>query len=100
MDPRFISAFQHGNEERKPFRQNYTGIRMFTSMWNWRASLKLFNEAVEKWKIESGYTDKQLDALLEADYLKYEKKPYDNILKKFNLKEEDLENLRKFNLQI
>ena len=99
MDPRFISAFQHGNEERKPFRQNYTGIRMFTSMWNWRASLKLFNEAVEKWKIESGYTDKQLYALLEADYLKYEKKPYDNILKNFNLKEEDLENLRKFNLQ-
>jgi hypothetical protein len=42
-DKDFIKSFQHGDEERKPFRQNYTGIRMFTSLWNWRASLIKFN---------------------------------------------------------
>jgi hypothetical protein len=43
IDKDFIKSFQHGDEERKPVRQNYTGIRMFTSLWNWRASLIKFN---------------------------------------------------------
>jgi hypothetical protein len=43
IDKDFIKSFQHGDEERKPVRQNYTGIRMFTSLWNWRAGLIKFN---------------------------------------------------------
>jgi hypothetical protein len=57
IDRNFISSFQKGDESRKPFRQNYTGIRMFTSLWNWRAALIQFNEALEKWKQIYSYTD-------------------------------------------
>jgi hypothetical protein len=49
IDKDFIKSFQHGDEERKPVRQNYTGIRMFTSLWNWRAGLIKFNEELAKW---------------------------------------------------
>jgi hypothetical protein len=59
---------------------------MFTSLWNWRASLMMFNKAVNDWQIESGYNNEQLSALLEAEYKEYNNKPYEDILNKFNLK--------------
>lgn len=96
-DPKFIKDFQHGDEERKPFRQNYTGIRMFTSLWNWRASLIKFNKAVEDWQSEHGYTEQQINALLEAQQKEYDSEQFEDVLKNNKLTTADLENLKKFN---
>ena len=99
IDKDFIKSFQHGDEERKPVRQNYTGIRMFTSLWNWRASLIKFNQAVYDWQKAHGYSDEQVDALAEASQLIYRGKSPDAILKKYKLTNNDLDNLNKFNQQ-
>jgi hypothetical protein len=71
-DTGFINAFQHGNEERKPFRQNFTGMRMFTALWNWRASLIKFNEALDRWMIDHGYNKTQVETLTKIDQLRYD----------------------------
>jgi len=65
-DTEYIKAFQQGNEERKPFRQNFTGIRMFTSMWNTRASLIKFLDAYNSWKTNNNLNDAQVKALMQA----------------------------------
>lgn len=72
IDRDFIKSFQHGSEERKPFRQNYTGIRMFTALWNWRASLMKFNEVLDKWMIDNGYNSSQIEVLTKVDQLRYD----------------------------
>lgn len=72
IDRDFIKSFQHGSEERKPFRQNYTGIRMFTALWNWRASLMKFNEILDKWMIDNGYNSSQIEVLTKVDQLRYD----------------------------
>lgn len=73
-DPDYIKVFQQGNEERKPFRQNFTGIRMFTSMWNTRAALLKFTAALSNWKNTTGLMDAQVEALMKAQYLNYTNK--------------------------
>lgn len=72
IDRDFIKSFQHGNEERKPFRQNFTGIRMFTALWNWRVSLMKFNDAFDKWMIDNGYNLSQVEVLTKVDQLRYD----------------------------
>lgn len=72
IDRDFIKSFQHGSEERKPFRQNYTGIRMFTALWNWRASLMKFNEVLDRWMIDNGYNSSQVEVLTKVDQLRYD----------------------------
>lgn len=72
IDRDFIKSFQHGSEERKPFRQNYTGIRMFTALWNWRASLMKFNEVLDKWMIDNDYNSSQIEVLTKVDQLRYD----------------------------
>ena len=99
IDKDFIKSFQHGDEERKPVRQNYTGIRMFTSLWNWRASLIKFNQALYNWQKSHGYSDEQVDALAEASQRIYRGKNPDALLKKYKLTKNDLDNLNKFNQQ-
>lgn len=99
IDKDFIKSFQHGDEERKPVRQNYTGIRMFTSLWNWRASLIKFNQALYDWQKEHGYSNEQVDALAEASQRIYRGKSPDAILKKYKLTNNDLDNLNNFNQQ-
>ena len=66
-NPDFIKTFQGGDEERKPIRQNFKGIQMFTSLWNARASLIQFNKAVDKWISENGYNSEKLQKILKAD---------------------------------
>lgn len=97
IDPEFIKLFQHGDSERKPFRQNFTGIRMFTSMWNWRASLLRFTDAVEAWRNKHDYTPGQVEALAEADQLVYRGQNPDELLSRHNLTKTDLENFNNFN---
>ena len=99
IDKDFIKSFQHGDEERKPVRQNYTGIRMFTSLWNWRAGLIKFNQALYNWQKSHGYSDEQVDALAEASQRIYRGKNPDILLKKYKLTKNDLDNLNKFNQQ-
>lgn len=99
IDKDFIKSFQHGDEERKPVRQNYTGIRMFTSLWNWRVSLIKFNETLNEWQKSHGYSDEQVDALAEASQKIYRGKNPDLLLKKYKLTKNDLDNLNNFNQQ-
>lgn len=97
IDPQFISTFQKGDGERKPFRQNFTGIRMFTALWNWRASLKQFNTALEAWRTENNFTPEQVDVLAEAQQLVYDKQDPTELLTKNGLKKEDIDKLTSFN---
>lgn len=110
IDPKFITSFQEGTEERKPFRQNYNGIRMFTSLWNWRAGLMKFNKTFGSWQSEQGYTDSQIKVLTEVDQLRYDASVSDKssektklekqanlLLKKSNLTEDDMQKLHEFN---
>ena len=110
IDRKFIKSFQHGNEERKPFRQNFTGIRMFTSLWNWRASLLKFNDALDKWMLANNYNKSIVNALIEIDQLRYDanhtsdisernvlEQKAQTLLQSNNLTENDLNSLHDFN---
>ena len=97
IDRDFINSFQKGDDSRKPFRQNYTGIRMFTSLWNWRAALIQFNETLNKWKQEHTYTDEQLTALLQASQMVYDGEDPTAVLEKYNLTQDDLTAVNDFN---
>lgn len=76
---RFISQMQ-GSEGgyRRPYRQNFTGIRMFVSLWNARASLVNLLNTYDKWKSENNITDEQMTKLAEADYNIYVSKTEKN----------------------
>ena len=110
IDKDFIKAFQHGDEERKPFRQNYTGIRMFTALWNWRASLMKFNTVLDRWMVDHGYNKSQIETLTKIDQLRYDASQATTTLERTNLEaeanallqssgltEEDLKALSDFN---
>ena len=110
IDRDFIKSFQHGNEERKPFRQNYTGIRMFTALWNWRASLMKFNEVLDRWMADHGYNKSQVETLTKIDQLRYDASQATTTSERANLEaganallqssgltEEDLKALSDFN---
>ena len=110
IDRDFIKSFQHGNEERKPFRQNYTGIRMFTALWNWRASLMKFNEVLDRWMADHGYNKSQVETLTKIDQLRYDasqatttseranlESEANALLQSSGLAEEDLKALSDFN---
>jgi hypothetical protein len=66
IDPDFIKMFSNEKDERKPLRQNFNGIRMFTSMWNWRAGLMQFNEALAEWKQQHSYSDDDVVRITQA----------------------------------
>lgn len=71
-DSEFISAFQQGDTDRKPFRQNFTGIRMFTSLWNARASLIQFTKAYDEWLSANNLNEAQVKVLMQAQDLAYQ----------------------------
>lgn len=88
IDRDFIKSFQHGNEERKPFRQNYTGIRMFTALWNWRAGLMKFNETLDRWMTDHGYNKSQIETLTKIDQLRYDASQASTASERANLETE------------
>lgn len=98
-DPEFIKNFQRGDEDRKPFRQNFTGMRMFTSLWNTRAALLNFNTAYNEWKKNAKYSDDQVNALLKADYQIFKGNDATKALTQSGLSQADLDNLHTFNEQ-
>lgn len=73
-DNSYIKNFM-AEGERKPFRQNFTGIRMFTSLWNARASLIKFTDAYSRWKTENNLTDAQAKAITQIQYMAYSNEP-------------------------
>jgi hypothetical protein len=53
---------------------------MFTSLWNWRAGLIRFNEAVAKWQSDNKYTDRQIEVLIKAEQMLFDKEDPNAIL--------------------
>lgn len=99
IDGDFLSSFKHSKDEHKPLRQNYNGIRMFTALWNWRASLIKFNKALEKWQKDHSYTPEQITALTQAAQMVYDKEDPQEILRNNKLSQADLDNLNRFNTE-
>ena len=97
IDEDFLSSFKHSKDEHKPLRQNYNGIRMFTALWNWRAGLIKFNNALEKWQSEHSYTNEQVTALTQAAQMIYDGEDPQDILQANGLSQTDLDNLTTFN---
>lgn len=97
IDNDFIRAFQASSEERKPFRQNFTGIRMFTSLWNWRAGLMRFNEAFGKWQSDNKYTDRQVEILIKAEQMIFDKEDPQALLQSVGLSIVDIDKIQEFN---
>lgn len=100
MDPDFIKKFQGGEEERQPIRQNFKGIQMFTSMWNFRAALGQFREALSKWKTDNSYTDSKVEDITKAQNEIFRGADITDTLSKYGITQADLDNLRKFNDEI
>ena len=97
IDNDFIRKFQASAEERKPFRQNFTGIRMFTSLWNWRAGLMRFNEAFGKWQSDNKFTDRQVEILIKAEQMIFDKEDPQALLQSVGLSIADIDKIQEFN---
>lgn len=49
------------------------GARMYISLWNHRADLLQFKDALNQWKDKKGISDEEVQALIEEDYKEYVK---------------------------
>ena len=101
-DPEFCNKIQGGDETRLPYRANYHGIQMFISLWNWRASLNKFNEALANWMQSNNYNSKKVETLIKAQNYLFNNQGVniDSYLSSKKLTREDLTNLEKFNQEI
>lgn len=103
-DPKFIKFIQQGKEERKPIRQNFVGIQMFTSLWNYRASLQQFINALNKWKNDNNYDTQKLNVILSSQQYIFDNKlsgkELEDYISSRSIKKEDIDNLEKFNQEI
>lgn len=98
----FCNKIQGGDDTRLPYRANYHGIQMFVSLWNWRAALSKFNEALNNWMQENQYDAKKLDTLIKAQNYLFNNKQVDvdTYLTSKKLTRADLNNLEKFNQEV
>ena len=98
----FCNKIQGGDDTRLPYRANYHGIQMFVSLWNWRAALSEFNEALNNWMQENQYDAKKLDTLIKAQNYLFNNKQVDVdiYLTGKKLTRADLNNLEKFNQEV
>lgn len=98
----FCNKIQGGDDTRLPYRANYHGIQMFVSLWNWRAALSKFNEALNNWMQENQYDAKKLDTLVKAQNHLFNNKQVDvdAYLTGKKLTRTDLNNLEKFNQEV
>ena len=98
----FCNKIQGGDDTRLPYRANYHGIQMFVSLWNWRAALSKFNEALNNWMQENQYDAKKLDTLIKAQNYLFNNKQVDVdiYLTGKKLTRADLNNLEKFNQEV
>lgn len=104
LDSDFTSEFSQGEEEHLPLTQNYVGIQMFTSMWNFRAALEQFNDVLAVWKNDNDYTTEFVDKLLEIQHYIYSNNlsgpQLETYLKSRNVSIDDIKNLTNFNQEI
>lgn len=100
MDPQFIKSFQGGEDERQPIRQNFKGIQMFTSMWNFRAALSQFQNALNGWKLTNSYTDDKVKNIIKAANDIARDAEESEVITKYGITKDDLKNLDKFNKEI
>lgn len=98
----FCNKIQGGDDTRLPYRANYHGIQMFVSLWNWRAALSKFNEALDNWMQENQYDAKKLDTLIKAQNYLFNNQGVnvDSYLAGKKLTRADLNNLEKFNQEV
>lgn len=98
----FCNKIQGGDDTRLPYRANYHGIQMFVSLWNWRAALSKFNEALNNWMQENQYDAKKLDTLIKAQNYLFNNQgvDVDSYLAGKKLTRADLNNLEKFNQEV
>lgn len=98
----FCNKIQGGDDTRLPYRANYHGIQMFVSLWNWRAALSKFNEALNNWMQENQYDVKKLDTLIKAQNYLFNNQGVnvDSYLTGKKLTRIDLNNLEKFNQEV
>ena len=98
----FCNKIQGGDDTRLPYRANYHGIQMFVSLWNWRAALSKFNEALNDWMQENQYDAKKLDTLIKAQNYLFNNQGVnvDSYLAGKKLTRADLNNLEKFNQEV
>ena len=73
---------------------------MFTSMWNFRAALGQFREALSKWKTDTSYTDSKVEDITKAQNEIFRGADVADTLSKYGITQADLDNLRKFNEEI
>lgn len=95
-DNTFLETFTTDTKQ-LPFRANYHGISMYTTLWNWRASLIQFQEAYNEWKDTNNYSDDKITAILEAALKQYKGEDIADYLTKHSITQEDLTNLNNFN---
>ena len=110
IDDDFVDRFKHNKTEYKPLRQNYNGIRMFTALWNWRAGLMKFNQALNKWMEDRHYGSNTVEVLTKIDQLRYDiantpdanakaslEAEVSQLLQQHGLTEKDIQALEEFN---
>nr|DAU84779.1 MAG TPA: REGULATOR OF NONSENSE TRANSCRIPTS 1 MEDIATED DECAY, ZINC-FINGER, ATP-BINDING [Caudoviricetes sp.] len=76
----YIESFQQKVGKRKPFRQNFNGLRMFTSLWNTRVALIKFTNALNTWASDNNLNSTQIETLMKAQHMQYTGEPDAKIL--------------------
>lgn len=91
----FLHEFQ-GEGDRSIVKKNFLGLRMYTSMWNFRASLLQFKNIYETWCSEHGYTEEKVQKIIQAQDAEYngDSKSFPDIT------DTDLKNLKHFNQEL
>lgn len=65
---------KYSSEKSKwPFETDYTGIRMFISMWNYRANLDNFLKAYEAFRDSKGWSDEDIRRITKVESYNYRK---------------------------
>lgn len=99
-DPEYNKKLVEAGGKKAPFRMNFLGIQMFTSLWNSRAALMKFTKAVQDWTAANGYSEAQVEAITRAHYMRFKGEPTADIeafLKGAGLELGAIDSLDKFN---
>lgn len=82
-----------------PFDQDFMGVRMFVSMWNYRANLLNFMQAYENFKNTNNYSDEDIERIAKVESYNYRKSQGEDVpeLSGVTATKEELESLRQFN---
>lgn len=54
-----------------PINLHYQAMNMYRSMWNFRANLMRFNNALNEWRVNNGLSNEDVDKLIKLDAKEY-----------------------------